>query len=271
MDYIMRLLEILWHESPQFLRLSPLGDTPKDTPEDALAPSQSPMTKLPAELLLEISDCLPTASAATFSLTCQAIYRTVGDRYIEKLTTPEDVEFFELLERDLPGHITCVSCRRLHRIEVTNNYTWSKRSPWTPKPDCAYQDCARRTGLYIHEHFSSTIFKMAMKQHRLFGHDDVKSRQLLSLLSIQSPRTLERREIGESTSVDCSIERGSLFTRQRVIFHNLFEEFVRGFIAMRICPHVNSLFVEQPLGIRLRVENENPRPPMSFSSLSLML
>jgi hypothetical protein len=143
------------------------------------------LAKLPAELLQQIANNLPVASAASFSLSCQHIHLLIGTQYLENLATSSDetLVFLKLIEHDLQNQIVCNSCRKLHRIQDARKYTMNRyQVRRLVEPDCVFNDGYAMVALYIHENFSTTVFKMAMKHYHVFGYD-ARSRQLLNLLS----------------------------------------------------------------------------------------
>jgi hypothetical protein len=73
-----------------------------------------------------------------------------------------------LLERELPDHIACYYCKKLHAIKKAHRYVSSleARSHTVSLSSCLMDDFERFTHLYIYEGFSFTIFQMAMKLHR---------------------------------------------------------------------------------------------------------
>jgi hypothetical protein len=91
--------------------------------------------------------------------------------------------FLKLVERDLQNQIVCNSCRKLHRIKDARKYT--EKSHWifpAVEPECLLNDREAMVTSYIHENFSTTVFKMAMKYYQHFGYD-AQTHKLLNLLS----------------------------------------------------------------------------------------
>lgn len=74
----------------------------------------SPIYKLPVEILQSIASTLPPAGAAAFALSSGPILFALGERYL-KVDKTQRFEFLELLERELPDYILCQECTIFHR------------------------------------------------------------------------------------------------------------------------------------------------------------
>ncbi|PMD54134.1 uncharacterized protein K444DRAFT_539965 [Hyaloscypha bicolor E] len=207
------------------------------------------LAKLPTELLQQIANDLPVASAASFSLSCRHILLLIGTQYLENLATSshETLVFLKLVEHDLQDQIACNSCRKLHRIKNARKYIGYHH---LVEPDCLVDDRKARVYGYIHQKFSSTVFKMAMKHHHLFGYD-ARSRQLLNLLSVES-YTHGWRTLVKKQDAECRIKNGSLFTCKRVAFHGTYTAFERGSIRFfEICPHLELESIGRSASLRI--------------------
>jgi hypothetical protein len=186
-----------------------------------VALENSPLNRLPNEVLLCIIDFLPASSAASFSLSCLQIQHRIGNRYIKNLScsTEDTVEFLNLLERDLPDQIACSACKKFHKIKHARRYmerSFASRS--RSDPACVRCDWRNRTGLYLHGNFSSVVFKMAMKR---YNQNNPEYTKLLKLLERKLGR---RRDFVEGTHINqyeaqIRITNGSLFIRQRMAFY----------------------------------------------------
>ncbi|KAI9645234.1 hypothetical protein NHQ30_005968 [Ciborinia camelliae] len=102
----------------------PVESLPVESPSiKTSALKSSAFRHVPKEVFLEIIDLLPPSSAALLSLSCRPIYNLLGTQYITALKEPQIIRnsclynFLALLERDLPNHIACYSCNKLHSIE----------------------------------------------------------------------------------------------------------------------------------------------------------
>lgn len=134
----------------------------------------SPLAKLPIELLQQVANDLPLASAVSSSLSCRYVYFMIGTQYLEHLATAdhEKLVFLKLIEHDLQNQIACNPCKILHKNQNARKYIQSGRHNWRlAEPKCFLDDRMARVALYIHENFSTTLFKMVMKHHHHFGYD----------------------------------------------------------------------------------------------------
>ncbi|KAF7856359.1 hypothetical protein EAF04_009887 [Stromatinia cepivora] len=83
----------------------------------------SVLRNVPNEIPPNIVEFLPFESTVSLSLSCQRIYILLGAQYIKALRKTRKrrnsscYKFLKLLERDLPNHITCFSCKKLHIME----------------------------------------------------------------------------------------------------------------------------------------------------------
>lgn len=200
----------------------------------------SPLVKLPTELLQKITNHLPTVSAASFSLSCRHIYLSIGTQYLENLASSYDetLVFLNLWEHDLQNHIVCHFCRKFHRIRDARKYTEYGHQvyPEKVKPGCLSHDRNLMVTFFIHENFSATVFKMAMKHYRRFGHD-AQGRKLLSLLSGNASKVPWDRWFRKQKA-ECQIKNGSLLTCVRTTFHGTCAGAERQEIFAQICPHL---------------------------------
>ena len=131
--------------------------------------------RLPPELVQLILDHLPNSSLSSLALCSRNLLVTVGLPSIspesEGALRGQWTALLLLLERDLPDHIFCKHCRKLHR---TQHLAEQKRSPWYqgPRygvwaPKCSQVDHYRRAFLYFYPRFSFDRVQMALKQARL--------------------------------------------------------------------------------------------------------
>jgi len=216
---------------------------------------------LSPELILNICDFLPLESAALFSLSCTPIYRLLG-KHLKTFKVDKNTrfKFLRILEKDLPGHITCEHCRKLHRIANAHYHHPSKRPYILNSADSgshhpALRDKNRRwlqcwiydgdVGLHLHLHpdFSSTIFRMAMKAYRQ-GQDCSDFLRLLScepkfrrrfLQYIGTARIVEGRMLWRDQEVHMSRATRGVWPEDRIIF---------------ICPHLEFYSMESFLNFQ---------------------
>ncbi|KAM0162719.1 hypothetical protein ACHAQE_003575 [Botrytis cinerea] len=103
-------------------------------------PERKNIYDLSVDVLVFMADSLPPDTAALLSISCKILWRTLGQKYVKALKTPYRViyppvscmyrfnveirlyrnyryNFLLLLARDLPDHITCYPCIKLHSME----------------------------------------------------------------------------------------------------------------------------------------------------------
>ncbi len=225
--------------------LSLLGVSSRIRPRP-IALESSALSKLPLELILHIACFLPPDSASSFSLCCRPIYFTLGNQYLKALEENEQLDrynFLTLLERDLPNHISCCYCKKLHAINKAHQHLYSNRyylgtgrylSCWTA--DFDLWAC-----VYIHYDFSSTIFQMTMKRHRQ-GLDCSK---LLNLLSYKTKTRFRHGYVEQCTAL-AKIVDGSLLVRVQRIFMIQTTQLtpVPWHSDFAICPHFEFISME---------------------------
>jgi len=242
MNYAKRLLVLFQQRIKRFSRY--LAVRRPNALENSL------LAKLPTELLQQIANDLPVASAASFSLSCRHNLLLIGTQYLENLATSshETLVFLKLVEHDLQDQVVCNSCRKLHRIRDAKKYSGFH---YPVEPDCLVDDRKARVHTYINEKFSTTVFKMAVKHHHLFGYD-ARSRQLLNLLSVES-YTYRCRSFVKRQDAECQIKNGSLFICKRVSFHGTCTAFERESISFYwICPHLELETIGRSASLRIR-------------------
>lgn len=111
MDHIETLFVLFQQKTKRLFRRSAIQRP--DSLENSI------LAKLPTELLQQVANDLPVASAASFSLSCRYIYLFIRTQYLENLATAdhEKLVFLKLVEHDLQNQIVCNSCRKLHRMQ----------------------------------------------------------------------------------------------------------------------------------------------------------
>jgi hypothetical protein len=149
------------------------------------------------------------------------MYFALGTQYLKKLTRKKDngdvwgldrEYFLNLLERDLLDHIHCQECSKFHTIKKAHRYLYPKISRCCSLK-CWASDCEWKTGLYIHEDFSSTIFEMVKKRYR----QGLNCSDLLRLLSLKT-KTHFRQGYVEQQSALAKIVDGNLLIREQKRF-----------------------------------------------------
>lgn len=185
--------------------------------------------QLPPELVLRIASFLPPTSAGALSLCCKDMYTLLAIPYLKcRRGHPafKIGEFLRLLEPDLPDHIVCYHCERLHEIKHAQRHL-----PFDRRCDILVNELMRT---YIHPRFSYVIFQMVMKRHRQ-GLDYSSLLKLLSYGDIDSE--------GETrTDASCRVVDGSLLVRQQDVFvvHAKYDILFSN-RETTICPHAKEL------------------------------
>lgn len=173
----------------------------------------STLSKLSMEIIFQISRLWPPDSAACFSICCRPVYFALGTQYLEDLRPMERSTglyrelLLKLLERDLPEHIICGFCKKLHAMNKPRRYLHSN-SDYFNHLKCWKVDYESMTGLYIHEEFSSSVFEMTMKRYGQ-GSEYSNLLDLLSLKTRTHSRTgyVEQREPPQSSPMEVSLFR----------------------------------------------------------------
>ena len=178
----------------------------------------SALSNLPMEIILQISRLLPPESAASFSICCRPVYFALGTQYLEDLRPKEGStglhreRLLKLLERDLPDHIICGICKKLHAINKARRHLRRNRDYFNHLK-CWSKDY-ESTNLYVHGEFSSAVFEMTMKRYRQ-GSD---YSDLLDLLSLKTYTTRYRRGYVEQRRAAAKVINGSLIVREQKVF-----------------------------------------------------
>lgn len=178
----------------------------------------SPFRELPSELILLITSYLPLESVGSLSLSCLPLYSCLKTEYLQSLKEAESSamkRFLHLLERDLPAHIICPKCNKLHYIPFAERHLASQLY-LTPSKNSLKCRIADSTGHYDRGTpggFSSTIFRMAMKTHR-------QGKDTTALLRLLSYRDTNRYLEGfvELYTAEARIRGGSLLVRDQKVF-----------------------------------------------------
>lgn len=89
--------------------------------------SQSPLVKLPLELLILTTEMLPRVSWLCLALTCKYLWNTFLDSPIRPVTGAELNKLLWLLEVDSPRYISCFICQRLYPMKKPFRYTLNLR------------------------------------------------------------------------------------------------------------------------------------------------
>jgi hypothetical protein len=186
----------------------------------------SALSKLPPELILYIAHFLPLESASSFSICCRPIYFTLGTQYLKALEKNywHRHELLKLLERELPNHIICYYCEKLHVIDRAPRHLYSHRwyyrqfeslNPFrTDRQLPCWEEVDRViTAFMFHQNFSFGLFQRTMKCYI----QDLDYSKLLNLLSYKTC-TSRRFGLVKQCSWRARIVGGSLLTREQTIF-----------------------------------------------------
>jgi hypothetical protein len=186
---------------------------------ERLAAISSPFSNLPLELILHITSFLPLESVGSLSLSCHSLYSYLKTKFLKLLKEAEFTvmnAFLQLLERDLPLHIVCPHCNKLHftplaeRHLVTERFCHEASKTWSA---CRVVDSLSQGRGRMTPRFTSTIFLMAMKAHRQ-GKDTTALLRLLSHKKIDdSPGAFAELHTSEAR-----ICNGSLLVRDQKVF-----------------------------------------------------
>lgn len=203
-----------------------------------IALESSALDILPLELILHIARFLPPESTLSFSLCCWPIHSILQSQYIKIIKEVQHLDrykFLTLLERDLPNHILCYSCKRLHAMKNAHEHFysyWQRYSYSGGILPCWQADYNTIVTLYIHSAFCFTVFQMTMKLYR----QGLDYSRLLKLLSHQTQTYSERGYI-EHCTASSKIVAGSLFIRQQKRFTTTQRITTLRDISFVICPH----------------------------------
>ncbi|KAF8861871.1 hypothetical protein BDZ45DRAFT_671453 [Acephala macrosclerotiorum] len=197
--------------------------------------------KLPPELISCVLRYLDPVEAISFTLSCRLLYFMLRQRTLlrsHKLSSNDRKNILLLLEKDLPDHVACIHCCKLHAIATASRHLLSSRQrmphdSWLP---CWKFDEAQRIDTLICPSASSTIFSMLMKTHRQ-GHS---TSHLLDLL--HSPvLTREKNRYAEQIDVSFRIVDNSLLFREQRRFLASWDHSIWYFDSedegLRLCPH----------------------------------
>jgi hypothetical protein len=202
-----------------------------------LALESSPFGRLPLELIFKIASDLPLESAASLSLTCFTLHSCLEKQYLQALKRADRrviYKFLHLLERDLPEHLLCQDCNAFQSIALAERHVRGQRVMELPLK-CWLNDASNEFYAIVHPAFSSTIFRMAMKSHRL----NKDSSDLIKLLSYD-PVTVAEIGFVKQTSAIAKIKGDSLLIRDQQIFMvpSAHDFPIPWYEKLRVCRHI---------------------------------
>ncbi|KAH8676495.1 hypothetical protein BGZ60DRAFT_402737 [Tricladium varicosporioides] len=220
---ILHLLGVPCHPVPSHLKPRPA------------ALELSEFSKLPPELTLYIARFLPLESTLSFSLCCRPIYFMFGSQAFKNLgQNSQCFEFLTLLARDLPNHVPCYYCKKLHAIKTAQQhifFTYRHDTPWLPCWNANYSF----TFFHLHKNFSFTVFQMAMKRYR----QGLNYSELLNLLSYKETH-YQDGYVKHYTALG-RVAHGSMIVReQKIVMVPLAKSrLIQGIQQVTVCPHIS--------------------------------
>lgn len=268
--------------------------TPSKTGDRPNALENSVLRKVPLEILRAIAELLPPGESASFTLSCRQLSVLLGTQSLEQLQIDprHTLSFLKLLEHDLPGHIVCLTCVKLHEIKnahlyIGKNCTQSHQStvslsryyssgqimgflgvprqmkvlPFAklksrfglaPRRQAQCVSNDQRRRRFQSDHISSTLLKMTLKHYRLFGNDS-RTRRLLSLSSTKTYSGAATFQPWTSTTENqCLVRDGALFMRQQVVIKSRWEYLEHKRLCHLVCPHLQFVKFEGDLTLMVR-------------------
>ncbi|KAH7321858.1 hypothetical protein BKA65DRAFT_482293 [Rhexocercosporidium sp. MPI-PUGE-AT-0058] len=160
---------------------------------------------------MQIGAFLPPSASANFALTCLPIY-CLFTNSCRFMNDDDKLESLELLERDLPDHIVCQICIKLHSIKKAHKYVQNRWMGNIPLPACRVELKWRRVDFHLHKDFSLVLFQMAMKLNQQ-GRDVSR---ILGFLSSKSRRYLRDGYVEQYSSLARVVDNRLLLRDQRV-------------------------------------------------------
>jgi hypothetical protein len=223
--------------------------------------SLSILNKVPVDILLYIMDYLPSESAVAFSLSCMHLKRLLGTQHFLRVTssTEDTLALLNLLALDLPNHVVCSSCKRLHDMQNLRRYNSATYSAGSTTyqydslrfPACVSQDRNNNTWA-ITNLFGTTAFKMAIKRY----HQQPECTKLLKIMSSKAAKTMEMGDYVRQFREECRVVQGCLIHRLQSVYilrkclSNT--PFRREPPSEIICPHIKFRTTEHNIGSGVR-------------------
>lgn len=231
-----------------------------------VALQKSVFKRLPPEIILSIADFLSPQATLSFSLCCRPIHSRIQKHYLVAVETSKRVlglrlNFLQYLERDLPFHIICYYCKKLHSMNEAHKYKVTRNTffsrDWTENyPLCSQMERTSYVYRYIHPKFTFVIFRMVMKCHQQ-GFIPPNIQALMSF-----PTTISSYDhYTQECSVSTRIIGNSMLVRQQKIFkiQPMDQCPVAPDKGATICPHVVLSWNQYINGSRRDFQVEYPR------------
>lgn len=120
---------------------------------------------------------------------CMHLKCLLGTRHFSELTssTEDTIALLSLLALDVPDHVVCSPCKRLHSMKNLRRYNSCTAYQYAdlPFPACVTEDRNNRTSA-VAQLFGATAFKMAVKIY----HQQPANTQLLNIMSSKAAKTV---------------------------------------------------------------------------------
>jgi hypothetical protein len=205
------------------------------TPLEVAEPSLL-LQKLTPTLIITVSNLLPPESISAFALCCRKLYHILGIPILKKF---DRYKILMLLERQLPNHIVCYFCKKLHAIRHPHRYIPSYIEDYEYVPNRGHHwECldgrARPDGGYDMEcDFSYPLIQMVMKRYRQGGNYS----SILSLLATSYADSY--RDGSEQYTLVPRIVNGSFLIRQQERLLTPPTHSLPSCPLFHVCPHIN--------------------------------
>jgi hypothetical protein len=206
-------------------------------------------------------DYLPSESAVAFSLSCMHLKCLLGTQHFLKVTssTKDTLALLNLLALDLPNHVVCSACKRLHNMENLRKYngaTYSAGSTSYQYASLRLSACVshdRENNTYaITNLFGTTAFKMAIKRY----HQHPECTELLKIMSSKAAKTMEMGEYVRQYREECRVVQGCLMHRLQSVYISrkclTTTPLRRDLPSEKICPHIKFRKSEYKIGSGLK-------------------
>ena len=216
----------------------------------------SQLEHLPVELLLHISDLLPTSALVALACCNKNLFSKFGDVACKQLRHPtqklERMRFLDLLALMDDNSIHCFRCARLHNMTFCNDK--HKNIPYllhTSKRECYSNDMASNCGKILRPYFWFEHVQVIMKWQRL-GHQTKVESSLYGLKRMYRDLLTERFV----QTFEARIHKGEMFVRAQDwllvprdekptlprYFENTFSEDVLSSDFAAVCVHYKDRF-----------------------------
>lgn len=228
-------------------------------------------TFVPADVLLCITDCLDSIDAACLSLCNRSTYQTLGVRKALRSATANQALRGTLmlrLTRDLPGHLFCPTCQRLHaigRLQPPGRVCLVPQATLLP--------CERSAGTdYYFDHcFSSTLLPSLYKLRHYHVQSVLQTHRKglqngLSVGSLALTEVISYSSRPVLLSVEGAIIGGTLYLRVQQWLTDVQSRLSREASHGRmwwfsICAHINWIDMHTlPDFLQCKLQHAVPRP-----------